>query len=175
MKKIIQGHNNKILNTNTMNEEKKACNCRNKSKCPLDGQCLEESLIYKATIKHNDKEVQYIGCTEGPFKTRYNNHTHSFRAENKKFSTALSNYVWENKLNPNPNVKWEIVEKCKPYSPGNKFCNICISEKVHIIRNINESGNLNKHTEIGRKCIHLHKHVLKNFKRKKKQQETTDM
>ena len=168
MKKIMQSHNHKILNSNNNQENKRDCNCRNKQTCPLNGKCLEESLIYEATLKHNDNEVKYLGCTEGPFKTRYNNHTHSFREESKKSSTSLSLHIWENNLNPNPSVKWKILEKCKAYSPGSKFCNLCISEKMHIIKNINNKNSLNKHTEIGRRCVHVRKHTLGNFKRRKK-------
>ena len=39
------------------------CNCRNTNECPLENQCLDECLIYKAKgIK------QYIGSTEASFK-----------------------------------------------------------------------------------------------------------
>ena len=64
--------------------------------------------MYKATAQNNTNgtEAEYIGVTDLAFKTSYNNHSHSFRKEAKKHSTALSTYVWANILNPNHNIKW---------------------------------------------------------------------
>ena len=36
--------NNQILNN------KRKCNCRSTSSCPLDGNCMEESLVYQAKL-----------------------------------------------------------------------------------------------------------------------------
>jgi hypothetical protein len=41
------------------------------------------------------KEDLYIGITAGDFKTRYRNHTKSFRHEEYKNNTELSKYVWK--------------------------------------------------------------------------------
>jgi hypothetical protein len=46
-----------------------------KHKCPLDGKCLQQSVIYQATvIPHNDSSntETCIGLTEQTFKARYN-------------------------------------------------------------------------------------------------------
>ena len=76
------------------------------------------------------QEHKYTNSTEGPFKTRYNGHTQIFRTENKKDSTALSQYIWTNNLNPNPTVKWKLLVKTQPYTPGQTYCQLCISEKL---------------------------------------------
>ena len=62
-KKIQNGHTNPIINNNNK------CNCRRGTTCPLDGNCLAESIVYSATVEsHNSKET-YVGLTEGTFKT----------------------------------------------------------------------------------------------------------
>ena len=51
MASIISGHNAKILNSNTEeNNGGKECNCRKRDECPLNGACLTESIIYKASV-----------------------------------------------------------------------------------------------------------------------------
>ena len=41
----------------------KTRNCRQKNACPLDGNCLQPSVIYQATVtrKDNNTTVTYIG------------------------------------------------------------------------------------------------------------------
>ena len=78
MTNIISGHNKKV--TNSDNETNcKTCNCRNKSKCLLENNCLISKIIYKAEVKTNDgiNELStkvYFGISETEFKSRYNNH-----------------------------------------------------------------------------------------------------
>ena len=66
MKTIIKTHNNKVINNfikeekkeNNENEEK-MCNCRVKSDCPLNGKCLAQNIIYKATTTHENQQKVY--------------------------------------------------------------------------------------------------------------------
>ena len=87
-KQIIQNHNKHII-TSSKHADKpkdstgdiKSCNCRQKNACPLNGNCLQSSVIYQATVKRHDTSTSetYIGLTENDFKTRYRNHIASFR------------------------------------------------------------------------------------------------
>ena len=53
MTNIISSHNKKVtISDNETNG--KACNCRNKSKFPLDNKCLTNKIVYKAEVKLND-------------------------------------------------------------------------------------------------------------------------
>ena len=82
-------------------DNNKTCNCRQKNTCPLDGNCLQSSVIYQATVTrkdHNTTET-YIGLTENDFKTRYRNHTTSFRHAKHRNSTELSKHIWNLKDN----------------------------------------------------------------------------
>ena len=71
------------------------CNCRKKTECPLDGKCLEKEVVYKCEVKKPDSDTgkNYIGLTANSFKQRWYGHNHTFRYEEKKNSTELSNYI----------------------------------------------------------------------------------
>ena len=79
----------------------------------------------------------------------------------KTNSTTLSKFIWTNKLNQDehgnivePKIKWSIVKHCSTYQPGNRTCDLCISEKVLIIKNINKPSNINKRTDCAQTCCH---------------------
>ena len=151
----MQSHNKKILSDERQTEDlDETCNCQKKQSCPTPGKCRSQKVVYQATVKHNNKEATYIGNTATEFKRRYRNHTKSFRLEQYKTETCLSQYVWENELSPNPNIEWKFVRKCKTYTPGSKCCDLCLSEKFEIIKNLRKPNTINKRTDIGNRCPH---------------------
>ena len=151
---IISSHNSKVL-TPAPDPNVRKCNCRNKQLCPLSGNCLTECVVYRATVTASNKpERKYFGITEGTFKTRYNAHVHSFRAEECKKATELSKYVWDLKAEGlDHNIKWSIVQKAAPYRCGTRRCDICLSEKA-VIASANPLTMLNKRAEIISTCRH---------------------
>ena len=44
-----------------------SCNCRQKNTCPLNGNCLQSSVIYQATVKRSDNNTSetYMNLTTG--------------------------------------------------------------------------------------------------------------
>ena len=83
-KQIIDNHNKRFLTASLETDgiaaattiNNKTCNCLQKNACPLDGNCLQPSVIYQATVTRIDNTTEtYIGLTENVFKTRYRNHT----------------------------------------------------------------------------------------------------
>ena len=52
-----------------------------------------------------------------------------------KQGTALSNKFWELKNNPkeDPKVKWQIIHKCHPLKAVLPVCDVCLTEKTHIL------------------------------------------
>ena len=47
----IAAHNKKVLKAANPNPtDERRCNCENPENCPLDGNCLESALVYKADI-----------------------------------------------------------------------------------------------------------------------------
>ena len=86
---------------NTRDDEKlnkqnrsKTCNCSKEMVCPLNGECQVESVVYQAKVKTNVEEKSYIGLTETPFKSRWNEHNFDFRHKHRKTSSELSEYIW---------------------------------------------------------------------------------
>ena len=67
MSKIIYNNNKRIMaNLNWKNKETKQppCNCRIKEKCPLNGNCNQENVVYHVNIfskKVKFNNETYIG------------------------------------------------------------------------------------------------------------------
>lgn len=167
VKALIQNHNHKVLNqTAAEDQASKAqrCNCRKKNECPLDANCQQEDVVYHATIENLQKNEtkMYIGSTTN-FKTRFSAHKSSLKNEKNKNATTLSNYIWEQKLSQE-NIKWKILKHAPSYTNGQKFCDLCMSEKLEIARTSSDTRYLNKRTELAQKCRHKAKFKLANFK-----------
>ena len=153
---IIRSHNAKILSTTkTPTTPPRTCNCRQRLNCPLDGKCLTECIVYKATVSAPNRLTRvYYGLTEGPFKTRYTNHNSSFRLEHKRKETELSKYMWELKdLGLEGEVQWEIHKRAAPYKCGARRCDLCITEKM-VIATADITTMLNKRSELVSMCRH---------------------
>jgi hypothetical protein len=155
---VINSHNKKVLKPQT-NSTVRTCNCNQPQLCPLNGKCLTECVVYKATVTAPQKPTRhYYGLTEGPFKTRYNAHTRSFRAECCKSDTALSSYIWKLKEQDEEHaVTWEIVHKAAPYRCGTRRCDLCLTEKM-TIATADPTTMLNRKAEIISTCRHRAKY-----------------
>ena len=103
---------------------------------------------------------EYIGCAQD-FKKRYYGHMESFRNEESKHKTTLSAYVWEQGLAPEPKIKWSILATAPSYRKGSRYCELCLTEKLYILRTINNPSYLNKRSELAQRCRHRAKHLLK--------------
>ena len=166
MHNIISAHNKHILNSVSQPTDikNKECNCRQKEKCPLDGNCQASSIVYQATVTPDDtnEEQTYVVLTENNFKTRYLNHTSSFTNEKQKHATELSKNIWRIKEhNVNHTIKWRILKRCKPYSNTSKRCDLCLHEKYVIICQPKISS-LYRKNELISSCRHRKKYLLSN-------------
>ena len=136
MASIIKSHNSRILaKDDTHAESNKSCNCRNKDLCPLDGGCLVNNVVYKATVATTPSETKvYIGMTEHSFKTRYNNHKLSFKHRKHSHNTVLSKYIWDLKDNNTEfSIKWSIVTQASAYTGNPSRSNLSDGEALHTI------------------------------------------
>ncbi len=88
------------------------------------------------------------------FKERFTQHKHTFKKKSKNFATTLSAYTWNKGSDLEPDIECEIIQKCKckTYQPGNFNCDLCLSQKLHIIKNANNSNTINKRNDIATKC-----------------------
>ena len=165
MAAMISSHNTKVLKPDS-DPNTRTCSCRNKQQCPLEGNCLAECIVYQATVTAATKPTRhYFGLTEDNFKTRYNTHIHSFRAEQCRKATELSKYVWDLKSeNLECDIKWKLVQKAEPYRCDTRRCDICLGEKM-VIATADPSSMLNKRAEIISTCRHRTKFRYTKFQR----------
>jgi len=162
IKTIIDKHNKSVLDKPIIDKDK-TCNCRVPEQCPVNGKCMTEQLIYQAAVtteSNNSPPQTYIGLTETSFKTRYNNHTSSFRHSNKRNSTELSKYIWHLKdQDIDFSINWRIMSTAKSFNTNTKRCNLCLLEKFYIVYKPN-SATLNNRNELVTMCRHARKHLL---------------
>ena len=166
---IIKSHNNRVLRSDSSSAQTgragRRCNCRNRSQCPLNGECLTSSIVYKAIVRAPGSPAfkEYIGLTEGPFKQRYNNHLTSFRHERHSDATELSKHIWELKrMGTDFTITWSVCRRAPAYSSLSKSCQLCLTEKLCIIA-ADKRTLLNKRPELISTCRHRRKHLLCNF------------
>ena len=153
---MIKNHNKKILQEHFENKQttsnkkvEKTCNCRKNDTCPVNQNCLCETVVYAALIKENNSEdAKYIGSTEGPFKQRLYGHKSDQKLEQYKNRTKLSQHIWYKKEKGEPiNIQWKIIKKEKKYKSGQKFCQVCNSEKYFILMGRRNNENLLNHRD----------------------------
>ena len=163
----ISAHNAKILKQNQTGDQEtetppKECNCRKKEECPVDNKCLQEGVIYQATVTRGDRKTDtYIGLTATSFKDRWRNHKSSFKTRNPKNSTKLSKYIWElQDQKVDHEISWKIVSRAKPFNPVSNTCNLCTREKYFIIFKP-EMASINERNEIAGPCLHKHSRLLR--------------
>ena len=135
-KQIIDNHKKRILHSsyssyskyNKNSKTNKTCNCLQKNNCPLNGNCLQSSVVYEATVTRNDDNTSktYIGLTATDFKTRHRNHTTSFRHAKHKNSTELSKHIWTLKNdNIDYSISWRVLLSHSSYNSSSNRCNRC--------------------------------------------------
>ena len=163
---IISAHNRKILKQRNEEKTDNICNC--KLNCPLPGACKETNVVYKAETNGSI----YVGMTKTEIRSRIRRHRHSFKAEYKKNETAISKFIWDKQLNldkngciKEPEVKWSILRKCTLYKPGQKTCDLCVSEKYLIIKNLRNRKCINRKSDLGIKCIHKRQYYYSEYKK----------
>ena len=110
---------------------------------------MVSNIIYKSEIMTTDNAdtKQHIGMTSGEFKTRYRNHTKSFRDKKYANETELSKHVWElKKTCRNYEIKWSILKRAPVHKEGTKRRILCLEEKLNILK-ANKANLLNKRSE----------------------------
>ena len=118
-------------------------------------------MVYKAdAITISDSQVYYC-ASDGEFKSRYYNHTNSFRHRPHEQETELSKHIW--KLHDNDinfTVRWSLADYASTYRCGPKRCDLCLTEK-YVTARANHKKLLNKGTKLILKCRHSNKYHFK--------------
>ena len=164
---MLAGKNAKVLKQEEVPPRK--CNCpKTVTTCPLNGQCLENSIIYHAkVIQEDQKTANYIGLSSTDFKAILGAHRQTFKDQTKS-QTSLSNHIHKLKSeNIGFEIKWRIVDKGKPFTPVSNVCTLCNKEKYHILFNP-ELADLNSKSEFYSHCRHKKSKLLVKKERKRK-------
>ena len=123
-------------------------------------------IAYGADVTNNtiDEHKYFYGISDTTFKERYENHKTSFRNRSHRVLSDLSTYYWKLVENGTmPTVKFSIAKRVK----GKLFinnCNLCLSEKNLMKRNLDDKNILNKSSGLTSKCRHVNKWLLKRVK-----------
>ena len=165
MKKAIARHNYQVLKKQEHEEEPApGCNCNGRcGPCPLNGACLVDKLVYKATVIEDNQTVNtYTGLTSRTFKDRFYEHRSSFANRDHPNPTTLSTHVWDLKQkNKNFEVSWSVIDRANAFDPVTRKCRLCLKEKYHII--FQPTGaTLNQRSELYSTCRHRLKQTLAN-------------
>ena len=86
------------------------------------------SVINKAKI------ICWKGTCKKNLEECYNSHTSSFRNKRKEKSTKLSKNISELKNSINYDLKWSIACKAHPYAGATRKCELCLTEKMAIVK-----------------------------------------
>ena len=156
---FISAKNAKLLQPKAKPNQKQ-CNCKGDKVCPVDGKCLSESVIYRATLTEENGTINtYVGLTCNTFKTRWNAHNHSFN-NSEANQTTLSSYIHEiKKKKIEYSLQWDLVSSAKPFNPVSGICALCTREKFHIAFNPSWA-TLNLRSEMFSSCRHKLRKLL---------------
>ena len=97
---IIKYYNKKILSNDESKSSKSSCNCRDKTSCPLNGNCLQQNVEYCGKVIPrnefaNKNNPHYIGLTKSSFQDSLHKRRNSFKYKNKRNVTELPNFIWD--------------------------------------------------------------------------------
>ena len=166
----ISSHNiSTLVKFRSTGQPERTCNCNNPERCPLNGECLTKASVYKGNISVPSANIlrRYKGVSEPEFKGRWSDHMTSCNYRKYKDKTKFSQEFWSLKdagydLDRHRDTSFEILKKSVPYKAGGRSCNLCLSEKLLIMKN--EGEVINKRDEFVSKCRHASKFLLGNIK-----------
>ena len=74
-------------------------------------------------------------------------------------------YIWKLKDNKQDfDITWSVLKQSISYTGGSKRCNLCLEEKLCILKDKNKQNLLNKKSEIVSTCNHRKKTLNKQSK-----------
>ena len=117
-------------------------------------------FVYKATLQTADAS-EYIGLTDNTFKTRYNNHTYSFRIEARQIANTLAAHVWKKIAQTYPKNQVRNYQKISRLHPRpTRMQTLPLRKVLYIVKEyINNPKSLNKRAGMRTKCV-VHKYDI---------------
>ena len=120
-------------------------------------ECLTPKIIYRADVSNDAKRDKkfYFGLADTLFKESYKNHARDFTHKKYESSPKLAKYMWQLKhSNINFSISYSVASKVWE-NPSSVICQLCLAEKLWIIKFINNK-DLDRKSELIGKCRHLY-------------------
>ena len=159
IKKIIQTDNKKALKKRKKghNESSRKCNCQKskREKYPLRCHCKRKNVVYEVTTSGPNLNI-YVGVTES-VKARWQINKQSFKNPEYKDATAFSSFILKKKMKDEPNIKMEIIDGAPSYCAGQRSCQLCLTEKLQILKHRRMKICLNLRNELAQMQMCHHK------------------
>ena len=112
--------------------------------------------MYKTTIlpMENKEDIKiYFRISAGNWKQRFYSHRHSFSNTTLRNQIALSKWFWRLKDSGlTTSVRWNFVNRSTTPSNFRSRCNLCLEEKISILKYRNTSKLLYQRNELIFKC-----------------------
>ena len=128
------------------------------NKCTLFQLWNGMLILIICLVYRREKKYIYVSAwaTDSvPGHSSLNSAVAQIRSRRYCNESELSKYIWKLKdNNTNFILKWSIASFASPYKCGTRKCDLCLSEKVAIVR-ADPKFLLNKRTELVSKCRHL--------------------
>ena len=159
---MIKSHNASVLR-----EAKplaRLCSCPANTACPLGNRCLEDNIIYDATVTEVERQEDnvYIGLTSTDWKSRRGVHNQGFNHRQYASRCELSKHIWTLKdASKEFDIKWSILRKVRGSLIAGA-CKLCTTEKLFIVDYPCRKKLLNKNWI--QKCVHRRKYILGSSK-----------
>lgn len=100
---------------------------------------MTKCIIYRANIKYGGEVKFYLGSTENHWKSCFDHHQMTLGNIKYSNSTAFCKLFWKIKSsNRNPTIIWNYVTKLKPLSRKDDKYSLWLSEKLMILKNIDD-------------------------------------
>ena len=118
--------------------------------------------LYRRTLKFIDT-WDLRSTPSGSASQTIANHSAMKDADSSDSSTELSELIWRLKNSGTDySVAWKVLQSSIPCKIGGSECDLCLSEKLHIIGA--SYPIINKRTELISKCRHKNKFSLRTVK-----------
>ena len=134
----------------TARSSRRACNCKKKEECPLEGNCLAKGIVYQAQVTAAGKTETYVGLTSTEFKARFRNHQMSFNNDTRNNDTELSKHIWQLKSKEQRfTIKRKILAKAPEtlLQPDKAMQSMHSGEALHLHQTGNGNIKLTKRTD----------------------------
>ena len=122
-------------------------------------------MIYKTNVITDKDRTRknYVRLTEGTFNIVNINYPSTTENMLAPHQAKGAKHIWKLKGNKEYyKISWSIISSESAYGNISKRCNLCLAEKLYIIKGY-KASNLNKRAQLISKCRNENKYILMNI------------